>query len=98
MTEQAPPTAAGYATTPRSPFSGVLAPTHFARFVIIRLDRAAPHLFFSSAFDGDTVEYLRALAATPEADWTAMAKATASVGHTADAQAAFQKALEKLQA
>ena len=62
-----PPSAAARATTPSSPFTGALPPTHFARFVVIRLDHEKPHLFFSSAFDGDTVDYLRALAATPTA-------------------------------
>lgn len=61
------PTAAGWATTPPSPFSGVLPPTHFARFVVIALDHDRPHLLFTSAFDGDTVGYLGALARTPEA-------------------------------
>jgi hypothetical protein len=67
LPRDAPPTVAGRVTTPPSPFSGVLPPTHFARFVVIRLDRDEPYLFFSSAFDGDTVGYLRALAATPQA-------------------------------
>lgn len=62
-----PPTAAGSAATPPSPFSGVLPATHFARFVVIALDHDRPHLLFTSAFDGDTVKYLRALAHTPEA-------------------------------
>jgi hypothetical protein len=67
LPRDAPPTAAGHPTTPPSPFNGVLPPTHFARFVVIKLDRDQPYLFFSSAFDGDTIEYLRALAATPQA-------------------------------
>jgi hypothetical protein len=67
LPRDAPPTAAGRATTPPSPFSGVLGPTHFARFVVIALDHDRPHLLFTSAFDGDTVTYLRALARTPEA-------------------------------
>jgi len=67
LPRDAAPTAAGQATTPPSPFSGALPPTHFARFVVIRLERDRPYLFFSSAFDGDTVAYLRALAATPQA-------------------------------
>jgi hypothetical protein len=60
-------TASGVALTPPSPFSGVLPPTHFARFVVIELDHDRPHLFFTSVFDGDAVPYLRALAATPQA-------------------------------
>jgi hypothetical protein len=62
-----PPTAQGPGTTTTSPFTGVLPPTHFARFVVIPLDHDKPYLFFSSAFDGDTHDYLRALAATREA-------------------------------
>jgi hypothetical protein len=62
-----PPTAQGPGLATPSPFTGALPPTHFARFVVIRLDRDRPHLFFSSAFDGDTRDYLRALAATPPA-------------------------------
>jgi hypothetical protein len=62
-----PPAAQGLGMTPASPFTGVLPPTHFARFVVIRLDRDRPYLFFSSAFDGDTRDYLRVLAATPPA-------------------------------
>jgi hypothetical protein len=67
-----PPTVQGPGITPPSPFTGVLPPTHFARFVVIRLEHDRPHLFFSSAFDGDTRDYLRALAATPPAReiWT----------------------------
>jgi hypothetical protein len=59
-----PPTADGWTTTPPSPFTGVLPPTHFARFVVIELDDDRPYLFFTSAFDGGTGDYLRALAAT----------------------------------
>jgi hypothetical protein len=62
-----PSTARGQSTTPPSPFTGVLPPTHFARFVVIPLDHDRRYLFFSSAFDGDTRDYLRALAATREA-------------------------------
>jgi hypothetical protein len=62
-----PPTADGPVATPPSPFTGVLPPTHFARFVVIELDRRTPHLFFSSVFDGDTCDYVRALAATETA-------------------------------
>jgi hypothetical protein len=62
-----PPSAQGSGIASPSPFTGVLPPTHFARFVVIRLDHDRPHLFFSSAFDGDTHDYLRALAATPPA-------------------------------
>jgi hypothetical protein len=61
------PTEAGPASTEPSPFTGVIPPTHFARFVVIELDHHAPYLFFTSAFDGDTRTYLRALAATPTA-------------------------------
>lgn len=61
------PTASGAAATPPSPFTGVLPPTHFARFVVIRLDEDQPYLFFTSVFDGDTRHYLRALAATSTA-------------------------------
>jgi hypothetical protein len=50
----------------RSPFSGTLPPTHFARLVVIKL-HGRPHLMFSSRFDGAVEEYLRALAATEEA-------------------------------
>jgi hypothetical protein len=57
----APPSA-----VPQSPFTGVLPPTHFARFVVIELHRR-PQLLFSSRFDGPVTEYLRALAATGEA-------------------------------
>ena len=62
-----PPTLAGPVTTPPSPFTGVLPPTHFARFVVIELDHHDPYLFFTSAFDGGTYEYLRALAGTADA-------------------------------
>lgn len=62
-----PPGAAGTVTTPPSPFTGAVPPTHFARFVVIELDHDRPHLLFSSVFDGDTGDYLRALAATPTA-------------------------------
>jgi hypothetical protein len=55
------------AAAPTSPFGGALPPTHFARFVVIKLDRDTPHLFFTSVFDGDTRDYLSALAATPTA-------------------------------
>jgi hypothetical protein len=51
---------------PRSPFTGVLPPTHFARFAVIELYQR-PQLLFSSRFDGTVAEYLRALAATAEA-------------------------------
>jgi hypothetical protein len=62
-----PPTAQGPGITSPSPFTGVLPPTHFARFVVIRLDHDRPYLLFTSVFDGDTHDYLRALAGTPEA-------------------------------
>jgi len=61
-----PPTASGPTATPISPFTGVLPPTHFARFVVIDLDER-PHLFFSSRFDGAPDDYLRTLAHTPQA-------------------------------
>jgi hypothetical protein len=61
------PTTDGRPTTPPSPFTGVLPPTHFARFVVIELDHDEPYLFFTSVFDGGTRDYLRALAATPTA-------------------------------
>lgn len=66
-----PPGAAGTVTTPASPFTGALPPTHFARFVVIKLDHDRPHLFFTSVFDGDTRRYLNALAltATAQAIW-----------------------------
>jgi hypothetical protein len=62
-----PPTAQGPGSTPPSPFTGVVPPTHFARLVVIRLDGERPYLLFTSVFDGDTRDYLRALARTPEA-------------------------------
>lgn len=62
-----PPTAQGPGATTPSPFTGVLPPTHFARFVVIPLDHDRPYLFFSSAFDGDTHDYLRALSTTRQA-------------------------------
>ena len=67
-----PPTAHGSGATAPSPFTGVLPPTHFARFVVIPLDHDRPYLFFTSTFDGDTRVYLRALAATAQAReiWT----------------------------
>jgi hypothetical protein len=61
------PTSVGQVTTPPSPFTGVLPPTHFARFVVIELDHDEPYLFFTSVFDGGTRDYLRALAAAPTA-------------------------------
>lgn len=62
-----PPTQDGPVATETSPFTGVLPPTHFARFVVIELDHHTPYLFFTCVFDGDTYEYLRVLAATPQA-------------------------------
>jgi hypothetical protein len=50
----------------RSPFSDTLPPTHFARFVVIKLD-GDPHLMFSSRFDGAVADYLHALSATEPA-------------------------------
>ena len=61
-----PPTEDGVTATRTSPFTGVLPPTHFARLVVIELDEH-PYLLFSSRFDGDVSEYLRALARTPQA-------------------------------
>jgi hypothetical protein len=61
-----PPTGTGTVATRVSPFTGVLPPTHFARFVVIDLDDR-PYLLFSSCFDGPADEYLRALARTPQA-------------------------------
>jgi hypothetical protein len=51
---------------PRSPFSGAVPPTHFARLVVIELEDRH-HLLFSGRFDGPVAEYLRALAATETA-------------------------------
>jgi len=49
-----------------SPFAGLLPDgTHFARFVVV--DIPAPHLLFSTRFDGDEDEYLAALADTEAA-------------------------------
>jgi hypothetical protein len=56
----------GPAGAGRSPFSGALPPTHFARLVIVELHHR-PHLLFSSRFDGPAREYLRALTATEQA-------------------------------
>jgi hypothetical protein len=61
-----PPTRAGPGEPAVSPFTGVLPPTHFARFVVIEM-HDEPYLFFSSRFDGPTGDYLRALAHTDEA-------------------------------
>lgn len=61
-----PPNGAGPTETAVSPFTGVLPPTHFARFVVIDLDDR-PYLFFSSRFDGPAKEYLRAIARTADA-------------------------------
>ena len=66
LPRDAPPTSAGPAASPTSPFTGVLPPTHFARFVVIEL-HSEPYLFFSSRFDGRTCDYLRALAHTSQA-------------------------------
>lgn len=67
LPHDARPTAEGQVTTPPSPFTGALPPTHFARFVVIELDDHQPHLLFTSAFDGATRDYLHALAATADA-------------------------------
>lgn len=61
-----PPDGAGPTETEVSPFTGVLPPTHFARFVVIDLAER-PYLFFSSRFDGPAKEYLRAMARTADA-------------------------------
>jgi hypothetical protein len=61
-----PPTSAGPGEPPVSPFTGVLPPTHFARFVVIQM-HDEPYLLFSSCFDGPTRDYLRALAHTVQA-------------------------------
>ncbi len=60
------PSAAGPGEPPRSPFSGALPPTHFARFVVIEL-QDEKYLMFSSRFDGPLHDYLHALVATDEA-------------------------------
>jgi hypothetical protein len=58
--------AAGLDADGSSPFAGVLAAgTHFARFVVI--DIPAPHLLFSTRFDGEESEYLAALAGVEQA-------------------------------
>jgi hypothetical protein len=62
-----PTAAAAPRPVPRSPFSGVLAPTHFARLVVVELEHRHHHLLFSSRFDGPVPDYLRALAATDTA-------------------------------
>ncbi len=67
LPRDSPPTEGGPVATLTSPFTGVLPPTHFARFVVIELDHDKPYLFFTSAFDGGACEYLRALAATSDA-------------------------------
>ncbi len=67
LPRDSPPTAGGPVSTPPSPFTGVLPPTHFARFVVVELDHVQPYLLFTAVFDGGTHEYLRALAATPTA-------------------------------
>jgi hypothetical protein len=67
LPQDQPPTADGRPTTPSSPFTGVLPPTHFARFVVIELDDDRPYLLFTSVFDGGAHDYLHALAATPTA-------------------------------
>ncbi|MFZ1995836.1 MAG: hypothetical protein WAU75_17120 [Solirubrobacteraceae bacterium] len=67
LPRDSPPTREGPIATEPSPFTGVLPPTHFARFVVIELAHERPYLFFSSVFDGDTHQYVRALAATREA-------------------------------
>jgi hypothetical protein len=66
LPRDATPTGAGPGEPPVSPFTGVLPPTHFARFVVIEM-HDEPYLFFSSRFDGPTVDYLRALANTEQA-------------------------------
>lgn len=66
LPRDAPPTSAGAGEPPVSPFTGVLPPTHFARFVVIEMHEE-PYLFFSSCFDGPTRDYLQALAHTEQA-------------------------------
>jgi hypothetical protein len=66
LPRDAPPSSAGPGESPASPFTGVLPPTHFARFVVITM-HDEPYLFFSSRFDGPTPDYLRALAHTEQA-------------------------------
>jgi hypothetical protein len=61
-----PPTSHGPAPGPRSPFSGALPPTHFARFAVIELDDDL-YLFFTACFDSVITEYLRSLAVTAQA-------------------------------
>lgn len=79
-----PPTRDGPVGTQSSPFTGVLPATHFARLVVVELDNA-PHLFFTSCFDGDTRDYLRALAVTPTAQsiWGHCQPATSAATLTA---------------
>ncbi|HEX4189313.1 MAG TPA: hypothetical protein VHY83_15600 [Solirubrobacteraceae bacterium] len=48
-----------------SPFAGLAKGTHLARFVVIETD--APHLLFTSRFDGDERAYLKALSERREA-------------------------------
>jgi hypothetical protein len=52
-------------------------------------------LFATGSYDEAAGAIQQSLAATPEADWSATAKATAPFGQTADATTAFKKALEK---
>ena len=61
-----PPNGAGPTETAVSPFTGILPPTHFARFVVIEMDKRH-YLFFSSRFDAPAREYLRSMAATTDA-------------------------------
>jgi hypothetical protein len=66
LPRDAPPSSDGPGESPASPFTGVLPPTHFARFVVIEM-HDEPYLFFSSCFDGSTRDYLQALAHTEQA-------------------------------
>jgi hypothetical protein len=63
LSKSASPDARAGAGEP-SPFAQMPARTHFARLVVI--DIGAPHLFFTSRFDGDEQAYLEALAAAPQ--------------------------------
>lgn len=66
LPRDAPPPEGGPHPVARSPFTGVLPPTHFARLATVQLD-GRPHLLFSSRFDGSVTDYLRAVAATEQA-------------------------------
>ena len=59
------------------------------------LATAGQALYATGSYDEAAGALQQALVATPEGDWTTTAKATAPFGQTADAAAAFKKALEK---